>query len=277
MEAQRHHLRRAADELPRRGRHPGAVRRHPGRADGELTLDEVVKARRRRRPAWWPATPLLGADGQRWTTWDQASAYFRAHPGKTISSDVRAQTAAGAAAEKTISVTLIENPQAPGSGYLGRGRRRGARPPRAAARRHAGPDRLQGRRGRHVHRLLVADPGKINPTGPEGAVGPVGIINVSHQAVQQSWYPMLLAFLSFNLGLMNLLPILPFDGGHIALNVVERVRGRRLNAKGARAHGGLRHGTARDAVHLPHVQRREEAVRRLGGPAAARGAFRAVR
>ena len=73
--------------------------------------------------------------------------------------------------------------------------------------------------------------GKISATGPDGAVGPVGIINVSKQAVQQSWYPILLAFLSFNLGLINLLPILPFDGGHIALNVVERVRGKRLNAK----------------------------------------------
>ena len=29
----------------------------------------------------------------------------------------------------------------------------------------------------------------------------------------------------------NLLPILPFDGGHIALNVVERFRGKRMNAK----------------------------------------------
>ena len=72
--------------------------------------------------------------------------------------------------------------------------------------------------------------GKINATGPEGAVGPVGIIDVSRQAVQQNWYPMLLAFLSFNLGLINLLPILPFDGGHIALNVVERIRGKRSNA-----------------------------------------------
>jgi len=62
-------------------------------------------------------------------------------------------------------------------------------------------------------------------------VGPVGIINVSKQAVQQSWYPILLAFLSFNLGLINLLPILPFDGGHIALNVVERLRGKRVNAR----------------------------------------------
>ena len=61
--------------------------------------------------------------------------------------------------------------------------------------------------------------GKISATGPDGAVGPVGIINVSRQAVQQSWYPILLAFLSFNLGLINLLPILPFDGGHIAMNM----------------------------------------------------------
>ena len=73
--------------------------------------------------------------------------------------------------------------------------------------------------------------GKISATGPDGAVGPVGIIDVSRQAVQQSWYPILLAFLSFNLGLINLLPILPFDGGHIAMNVVEKIRGRRLDTR----------------------------------------------
>ena len=99
--------------------------------------------------------------------------------------------------------------------------------------------------------------GKISATGPDGAVGPVGIINVSRQAVQQSWYPILLAFLSFNLGLINLLPILPFDGGHIAMNLVEKIRGRRLNTARVRAHGRLRHRAAGDAVHLPHVQRRE--------------------
>ena len=73
--------------------------------------------------------------------------------------------------------------------------------------------------------------GKISATGPDGAVGPVGIIDVSRQAVQQNWYPILLAFLSFNLGLINLLPILPFDGGHIAMNIVERIRGRRLDTR----------------------------------------------
>ena len=57
--------------------------------------------------------------------------------------------------------------------------------------------------------------GKINPAGPNGAAGPVGIISVSQTAVHQSWYPILLAFLSVNLGIINLLPFLPFDGGHI--------------------------------------------------------------
>ena len=64
---------------------------------------------------------LVGADGQHWTTWDQASAYFlRAHPDKTIAAHLPAGRRAPArAAERTVAVTLIENPQAKGSGYLG--------------------------------------------------------------------------------------------------------------------------------------------------------------
>ena len=106
--------------------------------------------------------------------------------------------------------------------------------------------------------------GKISATGPDGAVGPVGIINVSHQAVQQSWYPILLAFLSFNLGLINLLPILPFDGGHIAMNLVERIRGRRLNTVVFERMVAFGTVLLVHAVHLPDVQRRQAAVRRVG-------------
>ena len=62
-------------------------------------------------------------------------------------------------------------------------------------------------------------------------MGPVGIVNVSRQAVRQHWYPLLLAFLSVNLGIINLIPILPFDGGHIAINVLEKVRRRRLDTR----------------------------------------------
>ena len=77
--------------------------------------------------------------------------------------------------------------------------------------------------------MLVS--GKINPAGPDGAAGPVGIISISQTAVRQSFYPLLLAFISINLGIINLLPFLPFDGGHIFFNVMERVRGRRVSTR----------------------------------------------
>jgi regulator of sigma E protease len=193
-----------------------------------LTVAEVVKSAPAGRAGLVAGDTLVGADGQRWTTWDQASAYFRAHPNDTIRLTYRP---AGSSAARTVTVKLGENPQAPGSGYLGVGA--------SVVHEHPGPLRavVLGAKGfRDVAVGTVTGmwwlvSGRINPTGPEGAVGPVGIINVSRQAVQQSWYPVLLAFLSFNLGLINLLPILPFDGGHIVVNLVERVRGKRLNAR----------------------------------------------
>ncbi len=208
-----------------------------------LTLAEVVKDGPAARAGIVPGDTLVGADGERWATWDEASAFLRANMDKTIQLTYVPKAAAGGAgsgatagpaaspAERTVTVKLIENPQAPGNGYLGVGA--------GVVREHPGPVRavtlgLQGFRDVVVGTftgfwMLIS--GKISATGPEGAVGPVGIINVSRQAVQQSWYPVLLAFLSFNLGLINLLPILPFDGGHIALNIVEKLRGKRLNAK----------------------------------------------
>ncbi len=77
----------------------------------------------------------------------------------------------------------------------------------------------------------VSSRGKINPVGAQGAAGPVGIIAVSQTAVAQHWYLLLLAFISVNLGIINLLPLLPFDGGHIFFNLVERVRGRRIDPR----------------------------------------------
>jgi len=203
-----------------------------------LTLDEVVKDAPAAKAGLVAGDTLVGADGRRWTTWDQASAYFRANMGKTISLTYRPAGGTGAnggsaanGAEKTVKVTLIENPQSPGNGYLGVAA--------GVVRDRPGPIRAVGLGLVGFKDVVVGTftgfwwliTGKISATGPDGAVGPVGIINVSKQAVQQSWYPILLAFLSFNLGLINLLPILPFDGGHIALNVVERLRGRRINAK----------------------------------------------
>lgn len=56
----------------------------------------------------------------------------------------------------------------------------------------------------------------------------VGIVRVSSQAWRQGLRDFLavLGFISLALGLMNLIPVLPLDGGHIAIALVEKLRGR---------------------------------------------------
>jgi regulator of sigma E protease len=62
----------------------------------------------------------------------------------------------------------------------------------------------------------------------EQVSGVVGISDVGHQVVERGLEKslLLLAFVSLSLGLVNLLPILPLDGGHIFWSLVEKVRGR---------------------------------------------------
>jgi regulator of sigma E protease len=57
--------------------------------------------------------------------------------------------------------------------------------------------------------------------------GVVGISDVGHQVVEKSLERalLLLALVSLSLGLVNLLPILPLDGGHIFWALVEKLRG----------------------------------------------------
>jgi regulator of sigma E protease len=56
--------------------------------------------------------------------------------------------------------------------------------------------------------------------------GIVGTSDIGHAAVDEGWRPalLLLAIVSLSLGLINLLPILPLDGGHIFWALVEKLR-----------------------------------------------------
>jgi regulator of sigma E protease len=58
----------------------------------------------------------------------------------------------------------------------------------------------------------------------------VGIVEQSSQVVEQGfrYYLGMLALISLSLALLNLLPLLPLDGGHIAFSIAERVRGRAI-------------------------------------------------
>jgi regulator of sigma E protease len=60
--------------------------------------------------------------------------------------------------------------------------------------------------------------------------GPVGIVQVSHTELQVgfTYYLEILAYVSMSLALLNLLPLLPLDGGHILFSLIEGVRRRAL-------------------------------------------------
>jgi regulator of sigma E protease len=72
--------------------------------------------------------------------------------------------------------------------------------------------------------------GLFSQHGRSQLSGPVGIVQVSHTELQAgaTWYLQILAFVSMSLALVNLLPLLPLDGGHILFALIEGVRRRAL-------------------------------------------------
>jgi regulator of sigma E protease len=58
----------------------------------------------------------------------------------------------------------------------------------------------------------------------------VGIVEQSAQVVEAGlrYYLGVLALISLSLALLNLLPLLPLDGGHIAFSIAEKIRGRAI-------------------------------------------------
>ena len=64
--------------------------------------------------------------------------------------------------------------------------------------------------------------------GTEDVSSAVGIVRVTSDAYQQSIQDFLavVGLVSLALALLNLLPVLPLDGGHIVMAILERIRGR---------------------------------------------------
>jgi regulator of sigma E protease len=67
--------------------------------------------------------------------------------------------------------------------------------------------------------------------GRDEVSSPVGIVRGSAEAVSVSFvvYLRILAIISLSLALLNLLPLLPLDGGHIAFSIAEGIRGRAIS------------------------------------------------
>jgi len=68
----------------------------------------------------------------------------------------------------------------------------------------------------------------VREEGREQISSPVGIVRESAARAREGLesYLAVLGFISLSLALLNLLPLLPLDGGHIVFSVVEGLRGR---------------------------------------------------
>jgi regulator of sigma E protease len=67
----------------------------------------------------------------------------------------------------------------------------------------------------------------VQGSGREEISSPIGIVRGSSSALERGFetYFWVLGLISLSLALLNLLPLLPLDGGHIAFSIIEGVRG----------------------------------------------------
>ncbi len=80
----------------------------------------------------------------------------------------------------------------------------------------------------YLQKLWGKGYGDLNQLG-----GPIKIFQISGDVAKMGVMPfiMIIAYISISLGLFNLFPIPLLDGGHIALNTIEGIRGREFNRK----------------------------------------------
>ncbi len=73
--------------------------------------------------------------------------------------------------------------------------------------------------------------GKAPVTGSQGLSGPIGIVTISSEAVRGGFFLSLLAFISVQLAIINMLPLLPLDGGHVLFGIIEKISGRSVSLR----------------------------------------------
>jgi regulator of sigma E protease len=167
-----------------------------------------------------PGDRLVAVDGQRIEAWDGFSREVsERRPGE----EIRVTVERGGE-ERTFSGVLGADPEDPERALVG------VRPEVEMTR--YGPFEAVGMAIEQVVRVtgvLVAFVGEL-VTGERdlyrNVTGPVGIASVGATSVEQGFFPQLLALISLNLALFNLLPILPLDGGHLFFIATEKVLGR---------------------------------------------------
>ena len=167
---------------------------------------------------------VLSVGGKAVSSWQEVRTEIVTHPGETLTLVVQR------GAQK-VELTATPKKQADGTGYLG------VQP--GVTHRDLGFLGSLGWAGRETGTMIklifvgikMMFTGQAPVTGSQGLAGPVGIIQISTQAFQGGYYLSLLALISINLAILNMLPVLPLDGGHVLFSIIERIRGKSVSLR----------------------------------------------
>lgn len=199
-----------------------------GLSQGESLTSTVIEKVEAGTPAAaagvQPGDRLVSIAGVETDSWEEVRTQILTNPGETVTVVVER---AGALTELTATIEERED----GTGYLG------LQP--TVEHRDLGVIKAFGYAGRTTGSMValifkgigMMFAGDVPVTGSQGLAGPVGIIQLSSEAFAGGYYLMLLALISVNLAILNMLPLLPLDGGHVLFSIVERIRGRSISLR----------------------------------------------
>jgi membrane-associated protease RseP (regulator of RpoE activity) len=207
-----------------------------------LTIGSISRLKSGASPAqdagFRPGDRVVSVDGHTVKKWDDLPPYIRARTGKPITFVVE---------RNGQPVTLVAtpaavNPDGEQTGFIGIGAR--------LANDRVNPIVGAGRGVEDIGRLTVASikalgsffspssladygnqlTGSSSSSGNNSRpVSVVGVVRIADQAAQQGLFDFLsiLVLLNIFVAVFNMVPLLPLDGGHIAIAVYERIRSRK--------------------------------------------------
>jgi len=199
-----------------------------GSQDMHPVIGEVVKGSPAQEAGFKVGDRITEIEGEKVATWSEMVASLKDKPGEQVDITVRR-------GNETITLSpTLDNKD--GRGFLGVTWPKDAEPiykkdpPHTALYRGAilTYDMTKFMVVTLYH-VITQDSGVL----VEGSRGPVGIIDETAKIAKQDFwqYVGVLAFLSINVGILNLLPIPPLDGGRLAILGVEGITRRELNKK----------------------------------------------
>jgi regulator of sigma E protease len=173
-----------------------------------------------------PGDVILAVNGERKVTYERLVDIIRAHPGKPIPFDVRRED--GSTTRLTITPHVVGEYARVGAEFW------------AYEVREADPTlleafQLSARQNWEWTTLIMTTLKGLftRETPMKQLMGPIGIAEMSGNAAETGWIQLftLMAMISLNLGLLNLMPIPVLDGGHILILALEGVSRRDFSMK----------------------------------------------